>query len=53
MKRSKYTEEKKGAKERFDRAMGSIFQAPKQTGTKAEKQQKGAASRRKRKDGGG
>jgi hypothetical protein len=45
MKRKEYTEEKEGAKERFDRAMKTIFQAPKK-GVEAEKEQKDAPSQR-------
>jgi hypothetical protein len=42
---------KKGAKERFDRALRTIFQVPK-TGKPVEKQPKDAASQPKRGDKG-
>ena len=43
MARKVYTEEKEGAKERFDRAMSTIFQAPK-VATKAGQAVKKKAS---------
>jgi hypothetical protein len=44
MKRKEYTEEKEGAKERFDRAMKTIFSASKKGKPTAEKKQQDASS---------
>lgn len=47
MKRKGYTEEKEGAKERFDRAMRTIFQAPKKTAKAGQAVTKKASPSRK------
>jgi hypothetical protein len=47
MGRKKYTEEKEGAKERFDRAMQTIFQKPKEK-TVGKKPPKPASDQPKR-----